>query len=137
MCRIYFYSRPCGRGDGQQILKVYEAKAISTHAPAGGATDCRAVFREPCFISTHAPAGGATGMQTSKNATGKNFYSRPCGRGDSAPAASSSLSAAISTHAPAGGATDDAGGVGPVHTISTHAPAGGATAPARDSRRRQ
>ena len=33
-----FYSRPCGRGDGQQILKVYEAKAISTHAPAGGAT---------------------------------------------------------------------------------------------------
>ena len=76
-------------------------------------------------------------MQTSKNATGKNFYSRPCGRGDSAPAASSSLSAAISTHAPAGGATDDAGGVGPVHTISTHAPAGGATAPARDSRRRQ
>ena len=115
MCRIYFYSRPCGRGDGQQILKVYEAKAISTHAPAGG----------------------ATGMQTSKNATGKNFYSRPCGRGDSAPAASSSLSAAISTHAPAGGATDDAGGVGPVHTISTHAPAGGATAPARDSRRRQ
>ena len=83
MCRIYFYSRPCGRGDGQQILKVYEAKAISTHAPAGGATDCRAVFREPCFISTHAPAGGATGMQTSKNATGKNFYSRPCGRGDS------------------------------------------------------
>ena len=127
MCRIYFYSRPCGRGDGQQILKVYEAKAISTHAPAGGATDCRAVFREPCFISTHAPAGGATGMQTSKNATGKNFYSRPCGRGDSAPAASSSLSAAISTHAPAGGATDDAGGVGPVHTISTHAPAGGAT----------
>ena len=60
MCRIYFYSRPCGRGDGQQILKVYEAKAISTHAPAGGATDLDREQKLSAKISTHAPAGGAT-----------------------------------------------------------------------------
>ena len=104
MCRIYFYSRPCGRGDGQQILKVYEAKAISTHAPAGGAT---------APVPVRSPAGGY-------------FYSRPCGRGDSI-VLRFDLKDQISTHAPAGGAT--VGFTTIVHNrkISTHAPAGGAT----------
>ena len=33
-------------------------------------------------ISTHAPAGGATGFQLKTADKGKDFYSRPCGRGD-------------------------------------------------------
>ena len=33
-------------------------------------------------ISTHAPAGGATQKRKPHTATSCNFYSRPCGRGD-------------------------------------------------------
>ena len=39
----------------------FESMAISTHAPAGGATSSRRRFMGLSgFISTHAPAGGAT-----------------------------------------------------------------------------
>ena len=122
-----FYSRPCGRGDGQQILKVYEAKAISTHAPAGGATAPVPVrspaggyfYSRPCGrgdsivlrfdlkdqISTHAPAGGATGTAQLGGREGSYFYSRPCGRGDLAALRDAAFYLLISTHAPAGGAT--------------------------------
>ena len=59
-----------------------DPEAISTHAPAGGATnDCDLLARR-CRISTHAPAGGATAK---------------------AWAVVDELM--ISTHAPAGGAT--------------------------------
>ena len=120
-----FYSRPCGRGD-QELLNSYQNSIISTHAPAGGATDLvghrfgvaqflltplregRRRRADPAGIadqiSTHAPAGGAT------HAVG-------------------GLTAAllISTHAPAGGATEPITFPMPSNTISTHAPAGGAT----------
>ena len=59
---IYFYSRPCGRGDGAHP----------------GTRRFRA------FISTHAPAGGATGRSRRRQRAGQDFYSRPCGRGDAA-----------------------------------------------------
>ena len=36
--QCYFYSRPCGRGDGIKRKHVRERGRISTHAPAGGAT---------------------------------------------------------------------------------------------------
>ena len=36
-CVLYFYSRPCGRGDVRKKTGS-AAKQISTHAPAGGAT---------------------------------------------------------------------------------------------------
>ena len=36
--RLYFYSRPCGRGDGSGRHNSAQRK-ISTHAPAGGATE--------------------------------------------------------------------------------------------------
>ena len=81
----YFYSRPCGRGD-DFVVTTKQKGAISTHAPAGGATDSYAVslnFVYPFLltplregrlpqldaageigiISTHAPAGGATGKR--------------------------------------------------------------------------
>ena len=78
--------------------------SISTHAPAGGATDYWNMARRDGLISTHAPAGGAT-------------WGAPvlC-RQD-----------LISTHAPAGGATRIASRVQIRKEISTHAPAGGAT----------
>ena len=34
-----FYSRPCGRGDGEPCNRELWARWISTHAPAGGATN--------------------------------------------------------------------------------------------------
>ena len=79
-------------------------------------------------ISTHAPAGGATTPGCNGSWYSDDFYSRPCGRGDFAGSVSR-RPGIISTHAPAGGATvfprlTEAG----VENISTHAPAGGATA---------
>ena len=55
----YFYSRPCGRGDGRRRRKILHDR-ISTHAPAGGATQQEMVALPSSLISTHAPAGGAT-----------------------------------------------------------------------------
>ena len=78
----YFYSRPCGRGD----LIVTESNAskliISTHAPAGGATRNGCAMLLVGAISTHAPAGGATWSGGSSFQKIRDFYSRPCGRGD-------------------------------------------------------
>ena len=82
---MHFYSRPCGRGDADGLLRASQDDGISTHAPAGGATSfvmeimafstlfLLTPLREgrPDFfrdkttgetISTHAPAGGATGV---------------------------------------------------------------------------
>ena len=78
---------------------------ISTHAPAGGATR-RGVFPEALrSISTHAPAGGATFLREPDSREPSNFYSRPCGRGDEYHLKNCTALIAISTHAPAGGAT--------------------------------
>ncbi len=103
----HFYSRPCGRGDWPSSREWAATIDISTHAPAGGATfafssdwDGLTKFlltplregrpppskRRRCRrnISTHAPAGGATKiMQFQYKLVFFNFYSRPCGRGDS------------------------------------------------------
>ena len=38
--RLYFYSRPCGRGDVIATPNAAVLATISTHAPAGGATSC-------------------------------------------------------------------------------------------------
>ena len=79
--------------------------AISTHAPAGGATViARGFLVHDNFISTHAPAGGATADALPERVHALNFYSRPCGRGDFQLDHEFVVSG-ISTHAPAGGAT--------------------------------
>ena len=54
-----FYSRPCGRGD-DFVVTTKQKGAISTHAPAGGATPAAGIYAE----------------------RDTDFYSRPCGRGD-------------------------------------------------------
>ena len=55
-------------------------------------------------ISTHAPARGATRLRGAGRGAGNNFYSRPCERGDEA-ARELDSAMSISTHAPARGAT--------------------------------
>ena len=55
---------------------------ISTHAPAGGATWGAPVLCRQDLISTHAPAGGATSARPARPHGLRYFYSRPCGRGD-------------------------------------------------------
>ena len=58
--------------------------SISTHAPAGGATDgVFLIAGRRVQISTHAPAGGATFRRDGWRGRRADFYSRPCGRGDS------------------------------------------------------
>ena len=79
------------------------------------------------IISTHAPAGGATQKQENKDRPAGNFYSRPCGRGDQSDGYKGKEET-ISTHAPAGGATRVFLNSQSFDIISTHAPAGGATA---------
>ena len=79
---MHFYSRPCGRGDDSRADQDVQPDAISTHAPAGGATGVFLIAGRRVQISTHAPAGGATTFGASKRS-----------------------SSSISTHAPAGGAT--------------------------------
>ena len=81
--RRHFYSRPCGRGDGEVAPADSVGVIISTHAPAGGATASGGV---PSCINAY-------------------FYSRPCGRGDWKFSGMAPTVTAISTHAPAGGAT--------------------------------
>ena len=122
-----FYSRPCGRGDLRDFPVFHVGIAISTHAPAGGATIGPHSFRKVyAVISTHAPAGGATPVSHTEGEAialflltplreGRleldvlalclvDFYSRPCGRGDFSQSPVG-LPGVISTHAPAGGAT--------------------------------
>ena len=81
--QIYFYSRPCGRGDAGSRQMTVIFQLISTHAPAGGATFAADTCALQLFpISTHAPAGGATASCAAGKGRGTDFYSRPCGRGD-------------------------------------------------------
>ena len=80
--RSNFYSRPCGRGDFSQS-PVGPPGVISTHAPAGGATKpyflINLIFS--LFLLTPLREGRpAAGRDRKKN--GRDFYSRPCGRGD-------------------------------------------------------
>ena len=100
---VKFNSRPCGRGDAEDVARV-PVEIISIHAPAGGAT--RGNRRRTVIIG--------------------DFNSRPCGRGDHGYCRFSGYYH-ISIHAPAGGATADAGADFPGSAISIHAPAGGAT----------
>ena len=99
-----FYSRPCGRGDSPSEERYVVWTPISTHAPAGGATQlpCKQIFSVCHFYSR--PCGRGDNAATAVTPNMIDFYSRPCGRGDYVWGGSSP-SGFISTHAPAGGAT--------------------------------
>ena len=80
---VHFYSRPCGRGDNLSSDTLVSDEPISTHAPAGGATDINPTdlnlrhefLLTPLREGRPAWRNGWAPMST-------NFYSRPCGRGD-------------------------------------------------------
>ena len=102
----HFYSRPCGRGDvgGRLQIRNWE---ISTHAPAGGATGYGVdQINRTIFLLTPLREGRPMETVRIKRAIGflltplregrlksrmlslpsaSNFYSRPCGRGDTRP----------------------------------------------------
>ncbi len=111
-CWVYFYSRPCGRGD----LPLLQASP-------------------ECFPFLLTPLREGRLLPCAVQAEGQvYFYSRPCGRGDVLPICQRHNLCRISTHAPAGGATIRWNGRADyVGRISTHAPAGGAT-PRRTAR---
>ena len=73
---------PAGGATGAGQAAARAGQAISTHAPAGGATRHMNQGALPRAISTHAPAGGATHGDAGTGVLLRNFYSRPCGRGD-------------------------------------------------------
>ena len=80
------------------------ARLISTHAPAGGATRSLPIGRvRRRFLLTPLREGRPGTSCTASRA--RDFYSRPCGRGDLRGGERLLPSLCISTHAPAGGAT--------------------------------
>ena len=145
-----FYSRPCGRGDLRDFPVFHVGIAISTHAPAGGATIGPHSFRKVyAVISTHAPAGGATPVSHTEGEAialflltplreGRRghgghdingaayFYSRPCGRGDVDRLAEVVHEPNFYSR-PCGRGDRRRGRQVRADQISTHAPAGGAT----------
>ena len=81
----YFYSRPCGRGDATEaIIKIAETLFLLTPLREGRHADEETIKLDRLAISTHAPAGGATKGSSSRMPSASYFYSRPCGRGDRA-----------------------------------------------------
>ncbi len=74
---------PAGGATETTIAYLTGETDISTHAPAGGATSAGSPPRGRVHaISTHAPAGGATRPVARLRRLDLHFYSRPCGRGD-------------------------------------------------------
>ena len=137
-----------------RLYRWYEKNGcgeISTHAPAGGATEDALDAAHKAIISTHAPAGGATLRTSASVCPSARFLLTPLREGrrsrnrrssartvflltplrEGRPCRDAGRAAAgppISTHAPAGGATVvRAVFQDPLDGISTHAPAGGAT----------
>ena len=87
-------------------------------------------------ISTHAPAGGATDSGCKRTITKTKFLLTPLREGRPGFRHDKRTRSVISTHAPAGGATGGGSAGSPVLQISTHAPAGGATVSIQAGRNR-
>ena len=83
MNSIHFYSRPCGRGDEYTPDSFMMTDSYFYSRPCGrGDSMARTGCSASTKISTHAPAGGATQDSYVRCMGKKHFYSRPCGRGD-------------------------------------------------------
>ena len=145
-----FYSRPCGRGDPQRVALYVPGTQISTHAPAGGATEpsARSTTQISGFLLTPLREGrrghgghdinGAAYFYSRPCGRGDldrlaevvhepNFYSRPCGRGDEAARRRINERIEFLLTPLREGRRGTITGIPTGGTISTHAPAGGAT----------
>ena len=90
--RNHFYSRPCGRGDEDTPHRRHAPRHFYSR-PCGRGDLVRVRYTcAPDIISTHAPAGGATRPASQPlSASPTYFYSRPCGRGDTTTADTASI----------------------------------------------
>ena len=59
-CRSNFYSRPCGRGDGDPVYWITMQTKFLLTPLREGRHEADLTIRWLNLISTHAPAGGAT-----------------------------------------------------------------------------
>ena len=101
----YFYSRPCGRGDRAMFsLLGHVPRFLLTPLREGRLRSLRQ-SHQPCLYFYSRPCGRGDRGWRWVGCWYMDFYSRPCGRGDSASALLVSWQQLISTHAPAGGAT--------------------------------
>ena len=102
----HFYSRPCGRGD-RIFRKRPQRKAVFLLTPLReGRPRAARAWSLPRCISTHAPAGGATNSCTMQSYIDDKFLLTPLREGRLNNLNTSlSHKIIISTHAPAGGAT--------------------------------
>ena len=123
----YFYSRPCGRGDSPTLSSSMPNESFLLTPLREGRRARRGRCCRKGKISTHAPAGGATRPSCLLVKRSGNFYSRPCGRGDRRHSFGVSAPRSfLLTPLREGRRFQRDGGAG-VYVISTHAPAGGAT----------
>ena len=65
------------------IDKINYYLFLLTPLREGRHADVKKLWEAYAKISTHAPAGGATVCDDARWRSGLDFYSRPCGRGDS------------------------------------------------------
>ena len=81
--QTHFYSRPCGRGDGRHRGSSNSNETISTHAPAGGATQIEMLYDDVYKVFLLTPLReGRPQLEVLHRFSACHFYSRPCGRGD-------------------------------------------------------
>ena len=115
-----------------RLYRWYEKNGcgeISTHAPAGGATEDALDAAHKAIISTHAPAGGATLRTSASVCPSARFLLTPLREGRrSRNRRSSARTVFLLTPLREGRPCRDAGRAAAGPPISTHAPAGGATA---------
>ena len=114
-----------------RLYRWYEKNGcgeISTHAPAGGATEDALDAAHKAIISTHAPAGGATLRTSASVCPSARFLLTPLREGRrSRNRRSSARTVFLLTPLREGRPCRDAGRAAAGPPISTHAPAGGAT----------
>ena len=120
-----FYSRPCGRGDSSRSPQKHRPKNFYSR-PCGRGDFSVKLPRVILFISTHAPAGGAT-QSRAKKKTPHIFLLTPLREGRLAVTVAPADTVTFLLTPLREGRPGQRGGSRPVREISTHAPAGGAT----------
>ena len=102
---VYFYSRPCGRGDASAFAPSSSTSPFLLTPLREGRPIQRSLPRtKSIFLLTPLREGRrVSAIVTIPRPF--HFYSRPCGRGDFVVASVCPSRMRISTHAPAGGAT--------------------------------
>src|SRR5690606_34355151 len=116
------------RGERQAVV-IYNAqwRAVSTHAPARGATRRLAPRTAAGEVSTHAPARGATSIE-SAGRDGSRRFQPTLPRGERRPSRSASERLLVfQPTLPRGERPERTDEVGVRSVVSTHAPARGAT----------